>query len=116
MKNGDLLNEEINQIRKMMGLSLNENNNMINPSYTHFAIFKTDGKIATGWDYSSLYDKYEKAYDDDSIKEYAREDIMNDFPENKISDFKLVTRKYLDKKNINPSDTNNWYKSSVNQM
>lgn len=84
--------------------------------YTHFAIFKTDGKIATGWDYSSLYDKYEKAYDDDSIKEYAREDIMNDFPENKVSDFKLVTRKYLDKKNINPSDTNNWYKSSVNEM
>jgi hypothetical protein len=84
--------------------------------YTHFAIFKTDGKIATGWDYSSLYDKYEKAYDDDSIKEYAREDIMNDFPENKVSDFKLVTRKYLDKKNINPSDTNNWYKSNVNEM
>ena len=84
--------------------------------YTHFAIFKADGKIATGWDYSSLYDKYEKAYDEDSIKEYAREDIMNDFPENKVSDFKLVTKKYLDKKNINPSDTNNWYKSNVNEM
>jgi hypothetical protein len=84
--------------------------------YTHFAIFKSDGKIANGWDYSSLYDKYEKAYDDDSIKEYAREDIMNDFPENKVSDFRLVSRKFLEKKGINPSDTNNWYKSDINEM
>lgn len=83
--------------------------------YTHFAIFKADGKIATGWDYSSLYDKYEKAYDDESIKEYSREDIMNDFPDNKVSDFKLVTRKYLDNKGVNPSDTNNWYKLNVNE-
>lgn len=84
--------------------------------YTHFAIFKADNKIATGWDYSSLYDKYEKAYDDDSIKEYSREDIMNDFPDNKVSDFKLVTRNFLDKKGINPSDSNNWYKPNINEV
>jgi len=79
--------------------------------YTHFAILKANGKIATGWNYSSLYDKDEKAYDNYSIQVYVREDIMNDFPENKLSDFKLVTRKYLDKKNVNPSDTNNWFKT-----
>ena len=83
--------------------------------YTHFAIFKADGKIATGWDYSSLYDKYEKGYDNESIKEYSKEDIKSDFPENKVSDFKIVTRKALEKKGINPLDTNNWYKTNVNE-
>ena len=51
MKNTNLLNEEINQIRKTMGLSLNENdNNMIDPSYTHFALLKSNNKIVNGWE------------------------------------------------------------------
>jgi hypothetical protein len=83
--------------------------------YTHFAIFKLDGKIATGWDYKSLYDKHEKAYDDESIKEYARHDIVDDFPDNKLSDFKIVTRGYLEKKNIDISDSNNWFKPNINK-
>lgn len=83
--------------------------------YTHFAIFKLDGKIATGWDYKSLYDKHEKAYDDESIKEYARYDIVDDFPDNKVSDFKIVTRGYLEKKNIDISDSNNWFKPNINK-
>lgn len=83
--------------------------------YTHFAIFKSDGKIATGWDYKSLYDKDEKAYDDESIKEYSRYDIVDDFPDNKVSDFKIVTRGYLEKKNIDISDSNNWFKPNINK-
>jgi hypothetical protein len=81
--------------------------------YTHFALFKNGNKIATGWDYSDLYDKDDKAFDNDSIKEYAREDIMNDFPNNSVNDFKLVTRKFLEKQGINPADINNWFKSET---
>jgi Zn finger protein HypA/HybF involved in hydrogenase expression len=81
--------------------------------YTHFALFKNGNKIATGWDYSDLYDKDDKAFDNDSIKEYAREDIMNDFPDNSVNDFKLVTRKFLEKQGINPTDISNWFKSET---
>lgn len=83
--------------------------------YTHFAIFKADNKIADGWDYSSLYDKYEKNYDNVSVLHYSKQDIKDNFPENKPSDFKVVTRKSLEKKGIDPSDTNNWYKIDVNE-
>jgi len=83
--------------------------------YTHFAIFKSDTKIANGWDYSSLYDKDSKSYDDDSVLEYAREDMFNDFPDNKLSDFKIVTLNYLNKKGINSNDTNNWYKYNLDE-
>jgi hypothetical protein len=83
--------------------------------YTHFAIFKADGKIADGWDYSSLYDEYEKSFDNDSIKYYTKQDLKDNFPDNKTSDFKIVTRKSLEKSGVNPSDTNNWYKISVNE-
>jgi hypothetical protein len=75
--------------------------------YTHFAIFKTDGKIADGWDYTGV--------DNDDIKYYTKLDIIDNFPEHKVSDFKVVTKKYLEKNRINPSDTNNWYKPSMNE-
>lgn len=89
---------------------------VLGAGYTHFAIFKKDNKIATGWDYKSLYDKSEKKFDDYSIKEYSKEDLINDFPENKLGDFKIVTRKILEKNNINPSDTNNWFKIEENEI
>ena len=75
--------------------------------YTHFAIFKADGKIADGWDYSDV--------DNDSIKYYTKLDLTDNFPENKLSDFKVVTRKSLEKSGINPADTNNWYKPNLNE-
>ncbi len=75
--------------------------------YTHFAIFKTDGKIATGWDYTGN--------DKPSIKYYAKIDLIDNFPENKTTDFLVVPRKNLEKKGIDPSDTNNWYKPTMNE-
>ena len=87
-------------------------NEEVNNNYTHFAIFKENGKIATGWDYSDLYDEEEKKFDNFSIKEYVKQDIIDMFPENKPSDFKLVTKGYLQKNGINPSDTSNWYNST----
>jgi hypothetical protein len=46
------------------------------------------------------------------------EDIMNDFPDNNVNDFKLVTRKFLERQGINPADTNNWFKfgTSLNEV
>lgn len=84
-------------------------NEGVNNNYTHFAIFKENGKIATGWDYSDLYDEEEKKFDNFSIKEYVKQDIVDMFPENKPSDFKLVTKGYLQKNGIDLSDVNNWH-------
>jgi len=84
--------------------------------YTHFAIFKENGKIATGWDYSNLYDKNEKTYDNISIREYAKQDIIDMFPEKKLSDFKILTRRFLEKNGVNPSDSNNWFKVDINEV
>lgn len=78
-------------------------------SYTHFAILIKSNKIVNGWDYSDI--------DKESIKEYAREDLKNDFPDNKLSDFKVVTKANLIKSGLNPSDTNSWHKfdTTVNE-
>lgn len=74
----------------------------IDQSYTHFAVFKSDGKIATGWDYSDT--------DKEDIKEFSKYDLKDDFPDNKVSEFKIVTKKGLEKQGINPFDSDNWYK------
>jgi hypothetical protein len=97
--------------------SLDELNNTIKEDfnlgegYTHFAIFKSNGKIADGWDYSDLYNEDSKTYDNESIKYYVKSDLLDNYPENKPSEFKIATRKALEKNGINPSDTNNWYKT-----
>ena len=66
-------------------------------------------------DFSELYDEYEKSFDNQSIKEYSKEDLINDFSENRVSDFKIVTRKVLEKNGIDPKDSNNWYKINMNE-
>lgn len=75
--------------------------------YTHFAIFKADGKIVDGWDYTGI--------ENDDIKYYTKLDLTDNFPEHKISEFKIVTRKFLEKNGINPSDSNNWFKPTMNE-
>ena len=65
--------------------------------YTHFALFKNNNKIADGWDYSELYDEDFGKYDNESIKYYSKEDLLNNYPDNKINDFKIVTRNFLNK-------------------
>lgn len=87
-------------------------NEEVNNNYTHFAIFKENGKILTAWDYSDLYDEEENKFDNFSIKEYVKQDIIDMYPDKKLSDFKLVTKAYLQKNGIDPSDVNNWYNVS----
>jgi hypothetical protein len=83
--------------------SIKESVSELGAGYTDFAINKTNGKIYDGWDYSDI-EKSDKLY-------YAKEDLKNNFPDENQKDFTLVSRSYLVKKGLNPSDTNNWYKS-----
>lgn len=84
--------------------------------YTHYAVRKADNKIVNGWDYSSLYDSETRGYDNTSIKEYSKGDLIDMFPESKPAEFKVVTTKFLKNSGIDPMDTNNWFKyDAVNE-
>jgi hypothetical protein len=71
-------------------------------TYTHFAIDKSTGEIMDGWEYEDL--------EPSDIKYYTTMDLKDNFPERRLSEFKIVTRKSLEKQGIDPYDTNNWYK------
>lgn len=77
---------------------INEN---LGEGYTHFAIDKNTGKIVNGWDYNGT--------DNASIKEYCIQDLKDQFPERKANEFKVVSKPYLIRQGINPSDDANWY-------
>jgi hypothetical protein len=66
--------------------------------YTHFAVI--GNTIYDGWDY--------KGIDNESIKEYSKEDLKNNFPG--LKGFKVVTRKHLTAKGIDITDSINWVK------
>lgn len=82
---------------------IKENNDELGAGYTHFAISKHNNKIVDGWEYKDI--------DPESIKYYSTIDLKDNFPDNKVSDFKIYSRKHLERNGINPSDTNNWLKT-----
>jgi len=74
----------------------------IDPTYTHFAVRKSDGKIVTGWEYNDV--------DKQSIKYYTTMDLKDmDF---KPSEFRILTSRYLKAKGIDPFDVKNWWNPS----
>jgi hypothetical protein len=80
----------------------------VDRSYTHFFVFKKNGKIVDGFDYSDS--------DSESMRDYAKIDLKdndyypsNKYPVNTAKDFTLVSGKYLQKQGINPYDWKNWY-------
>jgi hypothetical protein len=74
----------------------------IDPTYTHFAVRKSDGKIVTGWEYNDV--------DKQSIKYYTTMDLKDmDF---KPSEFRILTSKFLKAKGIDPFDVKNWWNPS----
>ncbi len=86
------------------------------PEYTHYGVRKSDNKIVTGWDYSSLYDSETRAYDNISVKEYSKGDLKDMFPESKPAEFKVVTTKFLKNNGVDPMNSNNWVEyGSVNE-
>jgi hypothetical protein len=76
----------------------------IDQTYTHFAVDKSTGKIVNGWEYSSDTDK-------ESIMEYCKIDLLDMYPERKVSEFKVLTTNGMKKQGVDPFDTDNWYKT-----
>lgn len=81
-----------------------ESGNEINPNYTHFAVNKETGKIVNGWEYDEELDK-------ESIAEYCKSDLSNIGLNPK--EFKVSTKKFMEKNEINPFDINNWENPST---
>lgn len=71
---------------------------ILGKGYTHFAVIGST--IYDGWDY--------KGVDDESIKEYTKEDLKNNYPD--LKGFKILTRKQLINKGIEITDSTNWIK------
>lgn len=79
----------------------------IDPTYTHFAIFRYNNKVADGWEFEGV--------DKDEVKYYMKLDLKDNFPDNKIGDFRLVTKRVLDREGFDYSDTSNWYKIGMDE-
>ena len=76
--------------------------------YTHYAIMKNENKIVDGWDYNGL--------DRDEIKHWTSIDLKDNFPDNKLSDFKVMSKNNLTKYGLNPHNIKDWYKMGLNEM
>jgi len=82
------------------GGSNNEAKGGVNKKYTHFAVNKETGKIATGWETIS---------DVESLKYYAKTDLED--MDLKPSDFKILSSKALIRSGVDPYNYENWAKS-----
>ena len=87
---------------------INESDFKVNPTYTHFAIDKSTGKIVNGWEYDSDTDR-------ESIRYYCKMDLEDMFPERKFSEFKVLTTKSLQKQGIDPFSWDSWRKTTINE-
>jgi hypothetical protein len=87
---------------------VDEGNNRINPKYTHFAIYKPNGKIINGWEYAG--------YDSEELKMEKKHYFFNDIVDMDFNpkDVNILTTKSLQKRGINPFDNNNWYVERFN--
>ena len=83
-----------------MGKIMNESN------ATHFAINKKTNKILESWNYEG-YDQSELK---NFKKEYFSKDIKRSYPNLKESDYSVVTKSSLHKKNLNESSKADWQK------
>ena len=74
----------------------------VNPRYTHFALSKKNNKILNGWDYNG--------YDVEDLKSGKKEYFINDIIDMDLNpnDITILTKKALERKGINPFDSNNW--------
>lgn len=51
-----------------------------------------------------------KGMDNADILYYVKIDLKDNFPDRKSSEFKVVSRQFLIKNGVDPTDTNNWIK------
>lgn len=71
--------------------------------YTHFAIL--DGKIAEAWNYKGIDPEDLKT----DRKHYFYVDLQDRYPDRKMKEFKILSRKALEKNGIDINDQNNWF-------
>ena len=77
----------------------------IDRNYTHFAVNRETQKIVNGWDYSD-YDPKDLRSDK---KYYFYQDLID--YELDPTEYRIYTKKFLERKGIDPFDTNNWANS-----
>ena len=77
--------------------------NEINPEYTHFAVYKPNGKIITAWEYDG--------YDAQELKSDVRHYFYGDVEDEGFStkDVRILNTKTLQRRGLDPFDINNWY-------
>jgi len=74
----------------------------VNPKYTHFAVFKDSNKIATAWEYGDI--------EPEELRSEKKHYFFNDLVDWDIDpkSVNILSRKYLERKGINPFDWDNW--------
>lgn len=77
-------------------------NRRANKKYSHFAVRKSDGKIAAGWETLS---------DIESLKHFAKQDLKD--MDLKPTDFKILSKSAILRTGVNPFDLNNWIKPEI---
>lgn len=92
------------QIKRIIRSVLRESQE-IDRNYTHFAVNRETQKIVNGWDYSG-YDPKDLR---DDKKYYFYQDLV-DYELNP-TEYRIYTKKFLERKGIDPFDTNNWANS-----
>lgn len=102
----DTLKKSLHKVDTKKGVSETDNQQIINPKYTHFAILKNNGMIVNGWDYNG--------YEPEELKMEKNNYFFNDIRDNQIEPriVNIVTTKHLQRKGIDPFDTNNWNKDN----
>lgn len=99
----DHLKEDPKYYEKLKVMEMEKGNSFkVNPKYSYFAISKRTNKIVDGW---------EIVDDVESLKYYAKIDLKDNYPDNKVSDFKILSAKELKSKNIDPYNWDNWRKT-----
>lgn len=72
---------------------------------THFAVTKDSNKILFGWDYSDVDPEELRRFKNDYFFNDIR-DMFDDY--SNVGNVLILTRKSLEKRGLNPNDTNNW--------
>lgn len=100
----NILPDNVNENPAMM----EENEDYINPKYTHFGIFNANNKIVNGWDYNG--------YEAEELKSERKHYFFDDIAEMDINpkDVKILNLKTLQRRGVNPQDINNWYTERYN--
>lgn len=92
----NIIKESVNSILKENIVSLDE------PSNTHYAVSKLNGKIIFSWEYGDI--------DPDELREFKRDYFTQDLIDMELNPktIAILNRKTCVRRGIDPSDNTNW--------